>query len=176
MKRFLFLLLLAGGCLGAAPALAQRHVKNLNALGLLGGITDQGYALEVTYGRLATDRNMVRFGVLTERNLLDGTRNYAAGQLSVHFAPQLFQISETLYVHVLLGGVVRYEQRDALDATDTSPTSRVVAGPEAGLEADLFLLDRLSLVGSLRKGYLFNKPLFDAWPTMGLVGVRWYLR
>ncbi len=41
-----------------------------------------------------------------------------------------------------------------------------------GAEADFFLGNCLSLVATGTKGYLFNNPLIDHWPSMASIGLR----
>ncbi|QKG59085.1 hypothetical protein GKZ68_20605 (plasmid) [Hymenobacter sp. BRD128] len=85
-------------------------------------------------------------------------------------APQLFHVGEFAYVHLLLGGGAGFEQtnRDGtgeLTAGAKAP-QRFTYGPQAGAEADFFLGNRVSLVATATKGYLFNNPLIDQWPGL----------
>ena len=91
-------------------------------------------------------------------------------------SPQLFHLGEVAYVHLLAGAGAGYEWTNQNGtgelATGSKKSKRFTYGPQAGLEADFFLGNRLSLVATGTKGYLFNNPLVDQWPGTARVGLR----
>jgi hypothetical protein len=84
------------------------------------------------------------------------------------------------YFHLLLGVEVGYEQMNADSSGDLAlgaiRPSRFTYDPQAGLEADFFLGNRVSLVATASKSYMFNHPLIDEWPGLGSVGLRYHFR
>lgn len=174
MKRSLLLLALLAG-LVTLPALAQRHIKNFNAVGVTYGASEQGTLVELSYGRYVTDHLLLRTAALSEWG--NTTNGYRVGQLSAHLAPQVLCLGEFFYLHTLAGVVGRYEwtdkNRTAEDASQTP--QRVTFGPELGAEADLFLGNRISLTGSARKARVFNNSRIDAWPGTYTVGLRLHI-
>jgi len=169
-----FLLVLAG--VGASPALAQRHIKNYNSAALSYGESEKGKVVELSYGRYVTNRLVLRGAVLGERG--NAATGYRVGQLSAHLAPQVLRFGEWFYLHGLAGVVGRYEwtelDRPAEEGDGKTP-QRVTFGPELGAEADIFLHNRLSLIGSARKARLFNDSRLDTWPGTYTVGLRLHI-
>lgn len=174
MKQSLLLLALLAG-VGTLPALAQRHIKNYNTVGISYGASEQGRLAELVYGRYVTDRLLLRGAALGEwGNTFNG---YRVGQVSAHLAPQVLRLGEFFYLHALLGVVGRYERTDedrTEEGTDKAPP-RVTFGPELGTEADLFLSNALSLTASARKARVFNSSRIDTWPGTYTVGLRFHL-
>jgi hypothetical protein len=84
------------------------------------------------------------------------------------------------YVHLLLGAGIGYEHSGENDtaelAADVKEHQRFTYGPQAGAEVDCFLGNRLSLVATATKGYLFNNPLIDQWPGYASAGLRYHFR
>ncbi|WP_207435969.1 hypothetical protein [Sabulibacter ruber] len=93
-------------------------------------------------------------------------------------APQLFRIGELVYFHLLLGGGASFERTEGGlgGKMDRRAGERFTYGPQAGLEADLYLGNRFSLTGSVTKARLFNHPLLEEWPGYVSVGVRYHYR
>ena len=171
-------LLLAGA--GSAPALAQRHIKHLAAWGAHASRSETGTYYEASYTSMLTNRLALRGSGLRETGTLTGRGQYESYAGRVLLAPQLFRVGEFAYVHLLLGGGAGYERTNLngtgeLGAGAMAP-QRFTYGPQAGLEADFFLGNRLSLVATATKGYLFNNPLIDQWPGHASGGLRYHFR
>jgi len=97
----------------------------------------------------------------------------------VFIAPQLLHLGEFAYLHLLLGLAGNYEfggEQPTLDGLSTERSQRFTYGPQAGAEADFFLGNRVSIVATANKGYLFNNPLIDRWPGYAGVGLRYHFR
>lgn len=180
MKKLPLLALILAGA-GTLPALAQRHDKHIAGLGAHVGRSDKGNYYELSYTPMLTDHFALRLGGVYEYGNLPDTRGkYASYSGRLFISPQLFRIGEFAYFHLLLGAGAGYEQTNVDGSGDlasgaTKP-SRFTYGPQAGLEADFFLGNRLSLVATATKSYLFNKPLIDEWPGLGSVGLRYHFR
>lgn len=179
MKKLLLMALLLAGA-GTLPVLAQRHVKRISSWGAHVGRSETGRYSEVSYTSMLTNRLALRVSGRRESGTLAGRGQYDSYAGRVLLAPQLFQLGEFAYVHLLLGGGLGFERtnRDGtgdLTAGTTAP-QRFTYGPQAGAEADFFLGNRVSLVATATKGYLFNSPLIDQWPGLASVGLRYHFR
>lgn len=173
----LALLLLA---LAPRPGLAQRHDKRITGLAVLGGSTDQGRFAEVSWMHYLSDNTYLRLGLSLARptQLLRHVDSNSAYGLSLAVAPKLFQVREVLYVHLLAGGLFRYERthEHALAGDTTGVQQHYAGGPLLGLEADLFLGNRLSLVGTVQKAIVFPGDGLTQWPGYYGAGLRYHLR
>ncbi|GAA4493004.1 hypothetical protein GCM10023172_00970 [Hymenobacter ginsengisoli] len=179
MKKLLLVALLLDGA-GAAPALAQRHVKHMAAWGAHVGRSETGTYYEASYTSLLTNRLALRGSGLRETGTLAGRGQYERYAGRVLLAPQLLRVGEVAYVHLLLGGGAGYEHTNlngtGEQAAGAQTPQRFTYGPQAGLEADFFLGNRLSLVATATKGYLFNNPLIEQWLGHAGIGLRYHFR
>ncbi|MDU0372272.1 hypothetical protein ACFST9_13855 [Hymenobacter monticola] len=179
MKKLLFIVLLTAGA-GILPASAQRHVKHLAAWGAHVGRSEKGDYYELSYTPMLTNRLALRLSGGYEHGTLPARGEYSVYQGRVLLSPQLFRLGEVAYFHLLVGAGAGYEwtnqNRSGELATGSGEPQRFTYGPQAGLEADVFLGNRLSLVATGTKGYLFNNPLVDRWPGMASVGLRYHFR
>ena len=177
MKKTLLSFLIVIGLTSILPVLAQRHVKNIAAWGGHYGRTEKGEFYEGSYTNYLTDKMSVRVSGLREFGDVEG--EYSAFSSRVFLSPQLFRIREMVYFHVLLGGMGSYE-RTGEDLADGERNSlrreRFTYGPQAGLEADVFLGNRISLVASATKGKMFNRSHLDEWPGQAGIGLRYHFR
>ena len=177
MKNLLLLLLLT--CASARPALAQRHIKHISTWSAQVGRSEQGHYYELGFSTFLTNRTALRIGGLYERGSLGTEGNYSAYGGRVLIAPQLLHLGEFAYVHLLLGGAGNYElggEQPTSDGLGTERRQRFTYGPQAGAEADFFLGNRVSIVATATKGYLFSNPLIDRWPGYAGVGLRYHFR
>ena len=177
MQKILWLLLLAGA--GSRPALAQRHIKHISTLSAQVGRSGQGHYYELGFSSFLTNRTALRVSGLYERGSLDAAGNYSSYGGRVFIAPQLLHLGEFAYVHLLLGGAGNYEfggEQPTRDGLGTERRQRFTYGPQAGAEADFFLGNRVSVVATATKGYLFNNPLVDSWPGYAGAGLRYHFR
>jgi hypothetical protein len=165
---------------GAMPALAQRHDKNVASIGGHFGRSEKGQYAEISYLPYLTNHIALRVSGVYEYGNLPGRGKYSSFNGRVFFAPQLFRIGEFAYVHLLLGGGAGYEQTNVDGSGDlptgTNKPTRFTYGPQAGAEADFFLGNRVSVVVTATKSYLFNNPLIDEWPGQASVGLRYHFR
>ena len=179
MKNLLLVALLLAGA-GAVPASAQRHVKHISSWGAHLGRSEKGDYYELSYTSMLTNRLALRASGLREAGTLSGRGEYSSYVGRVLLAPQLFRLGEVAYVHLLLGAGAGYERTGengtAELATDAKEPQRFTYGPQAGAEVDCFLGNRLSLVATATKGYLFNNPLIDQWPGYASAGLRYHFR
>jgi hypothetical protein len=176
-NRLVLLLVLA---LVGLPGLtwAQRHDKRMTGLGVVYGKTDTGRFAEGSWTRYVSDNTYLRLGVSLARpqNPLRAGSSSAYG-LSLTIAPLLFHVREIAYVHVLAGGLLRYERTNE---DDTAPDHSGVqqhfyGGPLLGLETDVFLGNRVSVVGTLQKAIVFPDGGLARWPGYYGVGLRYHL-
>lgn len=179
MKKLLLLLLLAG--VGTQSALAQRHIKHISTLSAQIGRSEQGDYYELGFSSFLTNRTALRVSGLYERGSLGatGTGNYSSYGSRLFIAPQLLHLGEFAYVHLLLGLAGNYEfggEQSTTDGPGTERRQRFTYGPQAGAEADFFLGNRVSVVATATKGYLFNNPIIDSWPGYAGVGLRYHFR
>lgn len=182
MKKLLLLLLLTGAA--ARPALAQRHIKHISTWSAQVGRSEQGHYYELGYSTFLTNRTALRLSGLYERGLyerglLGAAGNYLSYGGRVFVAPQLLQLGEFAYMHLLLGGAGNYElggKQPTSDGLGTERRQRFTYGPQAGAEVDFFLGNRVSIAATATKGYLFNNPLIDRWPGYAGVGLRYHFR
>lgn len=179
MKNLSLIVLFLVGA-GATPALAQRHDKHVAGAGGHFGRSDKGQYVEVSYLPYLTNQIALRVSGSYEYGNLPGRGKYSSFNGRVFFAPQLFQLGEFAYGHLLLGGGAGYEQTNVNGSgelpTGTSKPNRFTYGPQAGAEADFFLGNRVSVVITATKSYLFNKPLIDEWPGQASGGLRYHFR
>ena len=146
--------------LSAAPAQAQREIKNLNALGVTYGSTQRGTYYQATYGRYLRDKLRLDVNLLAE----DGPRNrrgnsrdviaYRGYELGVGIAPRLAHFGESVFLRVPVQVRGRYERTPP--AGGSPDTDGFAVGPFAGLAADVYLADRIALSGEARAGWLFG--------------------
>ena len=173
------LLLLVGLGL-TSPAWAQRHDKRMTGLGVVYGATDQGRFLEGSWTRYVSDKTYLRLGGSLARpdHLLGGGAASSAYGLSLALAPQLFQLGETVYVHLLAGGLFRYERlnENYADQDPSGVRQHLAGGPLLGTEADVFLGNRVSLVGTVQKALVFPGTGLTRWPGYYGLGLRYHLR
>lgn len=177
MKKLLWLLLLTG--VGTHPALAQRHIKHISTWSAQVGRTEQGHYYELGFSSFLTNRTALRVGGLYESPPLGAVGNYSSYGARVFIAPQLLHLGEFAYVHLLLGLAGNYEfggEQPTSDGLGTERRQRFTYGPQAGAEADFFLGNRVSVVATATKGYLFNNPLIDRWPGYAGLGLRYHFR
>ncbi|MBC6609068.1 hypothetical protein H8B13_19775 [Hymenobacter sp. BT188] len=179
MKHLLLVALLLAGS-GAVPASAQRHVRHISSWGAHLGRSEQGDFYELSYTSMLTNRLALRASILRDAGNLTGRGEYSSYVGRAMIAPQLFRIGEVTYVHLLLGVGAGYERTGEngtgpLEAGAKEP-QRFTYGPQAGAEVDCFLGNRLSLVATATKGYLFNNPLIDSWPGYASAGLRYHFR
>jgi hypothetical protein len=179
MKNLLLVALLLAGA-GAAPAFAQRHVQHIASWGAHLGRSEKGDFYELSYTSMLTNRLALRVSGLRDAGTLSGRGEYASYVGRVLLAPQLFRLGEVAYVHLLLGAGAGYERTGENGigelAPDAKEPQRFTYGPQAGAEVDCFLGNRLSLVATATKGYLFNTPLIDQWPGYASAGLRYHFR
>ena len=179
MKKLLLVLLLMAGA-GILPASAQRHVKHIASWGAHVGRSETGDYYELSYTPMLSDRLALRFSGNYETGNLATAGEYSVYGGRVLLSPQLFRLGEFAYFHMLLGAGASYEWTNqngtGEKATNSKEPQRFTYGPQAGLEADFFLCNRLSLVATGTKSYLFNNPLVDHWPGMASVGLRYHFR
>ena len=179
MKKLLLVVLLLAGA-GILPASAQRHVKHISSWGAHVGRSEKGDYYELSYTAMLSNRLALRLSGGYENGNLATAGEYSVYQGRVFLSPQLFQLGEFAYFHLLLGAGAGYEWTNQNGtgelAIGTKEPQRFTYGPQAGLEADFFLANRLSLVATGTKAYLFNNPLVDQWPGMASVGLRYHFR
>ncbi|GAB3840645.1 hypothetical protein [Hymenobacter jeollabukensis] len=179
MKNLLLAALLLVG-VGTVPALAQRHVRHISSWGAHLGRSEQGTYYELSYISMLTNHLALRASGLRETGRLDGRGEYASYAGRVLLAPQLLHFGEVAYVHLLLGAAAGYERTGEHGTTelpaDARQPQRFTYGPQAGAEVDVFLGNRISLVATATKGYLFNNPLLDQWPGYAGAGLRYHFR
>lgn len=180
MKKLLLVAFVLVGA-GLSPALAQRHVKHISAWGAHLGRSEKGTYYELSYYSMLTNRLGIRLSGLREAgNLGKKAGDYAAYQGRVLLAPQLFQIGEVVYVHLLLGAGGHYERTNQGGTGElplnASQPQRFSFGPQAGAEADIFLGNRLSLVATGTKGYQIDQSSIDQWPGYLSAGFRYHFR
>ncbi|WP_227610281.1 hypothetical protein [Hymenobacter translucens] len=179
MKNLLLVVLFLTGA-GILPASGQRHVKHIASWGAHVGRSEKGDYYELSYTPMLTNRLALRLSGGYEAGHLATRGEYSVYQGRVLLSPQLFRLGEFAYVHLLLGAGAGYEWTNQNGtgeaANDSNEPQRFTYGPQAGLEADFFLGNRLSLVATGTKGYLFNNPLVDQWPGMAGVGLRYHFR
>ncbi|GAA4366003.1 hypothetical protein GCM10023185_36820 [Hymenobacter saemangeumensis] len=179
MKKLLLLALLLAG-VGLSPAFAQRHVKHLASWGVHLGRSETGDYYELSYTPMLTNRLALRLSGGYEHGTLAARGEYSVYQGRVLLAPQLFRLGEVAYVHLLVGAGAGYEWTNQNGTgemtTGANEPQRFTYGPQAGAEVDVFLGNRLSLVATGTKGYLFNNPLIDHWPGLASIGVRYHFR
>ena len=178
MKKPLLVALLLTGT-GAVPALAQRHVQHISSWGAHLGRSEKGTYYELSYTSMLTNRLALRASGLRETGRLSGRGHYSSYAGRVLLSPQLFRLGEVAYVHLLLGAGAGYErtgEHAPARPADARPPQRFTYGPQAGAEVDCFLSNRLSLVATATKAYLFNDPLLDQWPGYAGAGLRYHFR
>ena len=179
MKKLLLVALLIVGA-GMLPASAQRHVKHIAAWGAHLGRAEKGDYYELSYTPMLTNRLALRLSGGYETGNLTSRGEYSVYQGRVLLSPQLFRLGEFAYFHLLVGAGAGYEwtnQNGTGDlATGTKEPQHFTYGPQADLEADFFLGNRLSLVATGTKGYLFNNSLVDEWPGLASIGLRYHFR
>ncbi|MCR5890814.1 hypothetical protein LRS06_24110 [Hymenobacter sp. J193] len=179
MKKLLLVALAMAGA-GTSPALAQRHVKHISSWGAHLGRSEKGDYYELSYNSMLTDKLALRASGLRDAGNLRTQGEYSTYQGRLFIAPQLFRIGEFAYVHLLIGAGAGYERtnenRTGELAADASEPQRFTYGPQAGAEVDFFLGNRLSLVATGTKGYLFNNPLIDQLPGNASAGLRYHFR
>lgn len=177
MKNLLLVALLLAG---AVPAFAQRHVQHISSWGAHLGRSGKGDYYELSYTSMLTNRLALRASGLRESGKLSSRGEYSSYVGRVLLAPQLFRLGEVAYVHLLLGAGAGYERTGengtAELAADAKKPQRFTYGPQAGAEVDCFLGNRLSLVATATKGYMFNNPLIDQWPGYASAGLRYHFR
>ena len=180
MKNLLLLVVMLVAGAGASPALAQRHDRHIYSLGAHAGRSDKGHYAELSYLSYLTNHIALRVGGIYEYGTLPGRGKYSSFNGRVLFAPQLFRIGEFAYVHLLLGGGGGYEQTNLDGSGDLAPNTdnprRLTFGPQAGAEVDFFLGNRVSVVATATKSYLFRNPLIQEWPGQAGVGLRYHFR
>lgn len=179
MKSSFFLLLLVLASAGASPALAQRHIRGLNTVAGHYGASGAGHFAELSYSRYLRDKTSSRIGLAREAGTLDGRGDFSAYSLRLAIAPSLFHLGQTVYVHMLYGVALQYErtgqpQSGTFLEPDAALPQSFTAGPYVGLEGDVFLGNRVSLVATATKGYLFLNPLISHWPGVLTGGVRFH--
>ena len=158
---------------------AQRHDKRISGLGLVYGKTDNGRFIEGSWTRYVSDKTYLRLGASLARpdQLLRGGSASSAYGLSLAIAPLLFHLREIAYVHLLAGGLGRYERTNEDAATpDVGVQQSFYGGPLLGLETDVFLGNRISVVGTLQKALVFPGDGITRWPGFYGVGLRYHLR
>lgn len=162
------------------PASAQRHVKYIASWRAHIGRSETGDYYELSYTPMLTNRLALRLSGGYEHGTLASRGEYLVYQGRVLLSPQLFRLGEFAYFHLLVGAGVGYEwtnqNRTGELATGSAEPQRFTYGPQAGLEADFFLGNRLSLVATGTKGYLFNNPLIDQRPGVASGGLRYHFR
>ncbi len=162
------------------PASAQRHVKHIASWGAHIGRSETGNYYELSYTPMLTDRLALRLSGGYEHGTLTTRGEYSVYLGRVLLSPQLFHLGEAVYVHLLVGAGAGYESTNQKNtgelATGSAEPQRFTYGPQAGLEADFFLGNRLSWVATGTKGYLFNNPLIDHWPLLASIGLRYHFR
>ena len=179
MKKLLLVVLLLAGA-GVLPASAQRHVKHISAWGAHVGRSGKGDYYELSYLSMLSNRLALRLSGAYEKGTLGTRGDYSVYGGRVFLSPQLFRLGEFAYVHLLLCAGASYEWTNQNGtgelATGTKEPQRFTYGPQAGIEADFFLGNRLSLVATGTKGYLLNNPLVNQWPGMAAAGLRYHFR
>jgi len=159
---------------------AQRHDKRITGLGLVYGKTDQGKFGEANWTRYVSDNTYLRLGLSLARptNLLFGNSTSSAYGLSLAIAPLLFHIREVAYVHLLAGGLGRFERtnEDGAAMDQEGIQQHFYGGPLLGVETDIFLGNRVSVVGTLQKSLIFPGDGITRWPGFYGVGLRFHLR
>ena len=179
MKKLLLVVLLMAGA-GILPASAQRHVKHISSWGAHVGRSEKGDYYELSYLSMLSNRLALRLSGNYEMGDLGPRGEYSVYGGRVFLSPQLFRLGEFAYFHLLLGAGAGYEWTNQNGtgelATGTKEPQRFTFGPQAGLEADFFLGNRLSIVATGTKGYLFRNPLVDQWPGMASAGLRYHFR
>ena len=179
MKHLLLVALLLVGA-GVVPASAQRHVKHISSWGAHLGRSEKGDYYELSYTPLLTNRLALRLSGGYEHGTLPTRGEYSVYQGRVLLSPQLFRLGEVAYFHLLVGAGAGYEWTNQNGSgelpTGSSEPQRFTYGPQVGAEADFYLGNRVSLVATGTKGYLFNNPLIDRWPGLASVGLRYHFR
>ncbi|QKG59063.1 hypothetical protein GKZ68_20490 (plasmid) [Hymenobacter sp. BRD128] len=179
LLRLSFLLALLGLLGLPRGCWAQRHDKRITGLGLVYGKTDTGLFGEGSWTRYVSDKTYLRLGASLARpdHLVRGGAASSAYGLSLAVAPLLFHLREIAYVHLLAGGLVRYERtnEDAAVA-EAGVQQRFYGGPLLGVETDIFLGNRLSVVGTLQKALVFPEDGITRWPGFYGAGLRYHLR
>ncbi|TGE14974.1 hypothetical protein E5J99_13785 [Hymenobacter elongatus] len=134
----------------------------------------------MSYTPMLTNRLALRLSGGYENGHQTSRGEYSVYQGQVLLSPQLFHLGEVAYFHLLVGAGAGFEWTNQNGSGElvagSSEPQRFTYGPQAGLEADFFLGNRLSLVATGTKGYLFNNSLIDHWPSLASVGLRYHFR
>lgn len=179
MKKALLTILVGMAITVITPVFAQRHVKQISALGVHWGRTEKGKFFEVSFAHYLTNKLGIRANGMRENGHLGATDKYSAFSSRLFLAPEIYRIREIAFFHLLLGGSGSYERTSA--NPDDSYLNNVLQerftyGPQAGAEVDVFFGNRWSLVISGMKGKLFNDSSLDEWPGYGSLGLRYHFR
>lgn len=179
MKKLLLVVLLLAG-VGILPASAQRHVKHLASWGAHLGRSETGDYYELSYTPMLTNHLALRLSGGYEHGTLTTRGEYSVYQGRILLSPQLFRLGEVAYAHLLVGAGAGYEWTNQNGTgemiSSAKEPQRFTYGPQVGAEVDFFLGNRLSLVATGTKGYLFNNPLVDQWPGLASIGLRYHFR
>lgn len=158
----------------------QRHIQRMNTVGALIGRTERGTYVHASYGKFLTNKTRLDVAVLRERgNGGAGVGEFSSYGSSIGVSRLVFRLGEVLYCHAQLQGLARYErlQENNTGGREGGSAPQTFSfGPMAGLDADLYLHNRVSLVASATKGYLFSRPLIDSFPGFYGVGLRYHFR
>ena len=176
------LLLALGLVLLALPrqGVCQRHIRRLNTVGAQIGRTEEGTYVSASYGRFLTNRTRLDFGASRERGSgRAGIGEFSAYGASIGVSRLVFRLGEVFYCHAQLQALGRYErlQENNTGGREGGKAPQGFAlGPVAGLSADLYLHNRISLTASATKGRLFLDPKVDSWPGFYGVGLRYHFQ
>jgi len=138
-------------------AFAQRHLKGIKSLDILGGKTGKGYYGEVGYNRYLTNKFYINLPVRAELAKINDVKLY-----SFSFNPSInytvLKPTEWLFLSVKAGGSAYLDQRssalgDSLFYKSSATTFNF--GVFGGAEAEIYISDKVVWVINFRQNYNF---------------------
>jgi len=141
-------------------AFAQRHLKGIKGLDVLGGATGKGFYGELAFNAYVSNKIYYNIPFRAEAATIDQTK-FNSLSLNPNINYTFLKPTEWLFISAK-GGASLYLDSRGKSSSDSSSTfiksksQTINYGLFAGLEAEIFLSDKVVWILNFRQNYNFN--------------------
>ena len=162
-----FILLIAFLAIGSG-AFAQRHLKGIKGVDILGGITGKGYYGELGFNSYISNKLYYNLPIRAEFAEIQGTK-FNSYSFNPNINYTLLKPTEWFFISAKGGASIYMDSRGSTNS-DTSTTyindktTTINYGVFAGIETEVYFSDKVVWIVNFRQNYNFNStPGHSVW-------------
>ena len=140
-------------------AFAQRHLKGIKAVDILGGVTAKGYYGEAAFNSYLSNKFYYNLPIRAEFATIQGIK-FNSYSFNPNINYTLLKPTEWLFINLKGGGSVYLDMRQSSGSADSllinTSASTINYGFFGGVEIETYLSDRVVFLLNFRQNYNFK--------------------